>query len=71
MKNCNRAEIERLAYSIPSASAATDIPVSTLWAYVQSGQLEAVKVGRRRIITRPALEAFLRSSPKLGKGGAA
>lgn len=59
------AEIERLAYSIPSASAATDIPESTLWAYITSGQLETFKVGRRRVITRAALEAFLRSGPRL------
>ncbi len=58
-------ESGRLAYSVPGLSKATDIPVSTLWAYIQSGQLEAVKVGRHTRIMRPAAEAFLRAGVKL------
>jgi excisionase family DNA binding protein len=49
----------KVAYSIKSASEASDIPVSTLWMYIKNGTLQSHKVGRRRLIPRESLQRLV------------
>jgi excisionase family DNA binding protein len=51
--------IERLAYSVPEAAAATGIGKSTLYVLMDDGQLPFVKVRARRLIPAAALETLI------------
>lgn len=53
---------ERLAYSVEEVAEATGLSRSLLYDAMNAGQLGWLKVGRRRIITRVHLDAFLRGS---------
>jgi excisionase family DNA binding protein len=50
---------ERLAYSVEEAAAITGLSRDLLYDQMRTGKLAYLKVGRRRIITRQHLEAFL------------
>ena len=50
---------ERLAYSVDEAAAITGLSRDLLYEQMRAGKLAYLKVGRRRIITRQHLEAFL------------
>jgi excisionase family DNA binding protein len=50
---------ERLAYSVDEAAALTGLSHELLYDQMRAGKLAYLKVGRRRIITRQHLEAFL------------
>ena len=50
---------ERLAYSVDEAAAITGLSRDLLYDQMRTGKLAYLKVGRRRIITRQHLEAFL------------
>jgi excisionase family DNA binding protein len=50
---------EKLAFSIEEVAEATGLSRSLLYDEMNAGRLAYIKVGRRRIITRKALEAFL------------
>jgi excisionase family DNA binding protein len=50
---------ERLAYSVDEAAAITGLSRDLLYDQMRAGKLAYIKVGRRRIITRQHLEAFL------------
>jgi excisionase family DNA binding protein len=50
---------ERLAYSVDEAAQITGLSRDLLYDQMRAGQLAYLKVGRRRIITRKHLEAFL------------
>jgi len=50
---------ERLAYSVNEAAAITGLSRDLLCDQMRVGKLAYLKVGRRRIITRQHLEAFL------------
>ena len=50
---------DRLAYSVDEAAAITGLSRDLLYDQMRAGQLAYLKVGRRRIITRQHLEAFL------------
>jgi len=50
---------ERLAYSVVEAAAITGLSRDLLYDQMRVGKLAYLKVGRRRIITRQHLEAFL------------
>ena len=49
----------RLAYSVDEAAAITGLSRDLLYDQMRAGRLAYLKVGRRRIITRQHLEAFL------------
>jgi excisionase family DNA binding protein len=49
----------RLAYSVGEAAAITGLSRDLLYDQMRAGKLAYVKIGRRRIITRQHLEAFL------------
>jgi excisionase family DNA binding protein len=50
---------ERLAYSVAEAAIITGLSRDLLYDQMRVGKLAYLKVGRRRIITRQNLEAFL------------
>jgi len=50
---------ERIAYSVAEAAFITGLSSDLLYAQMRAGKLAYLKVGRRRIITRRNLEAFL------------
>jgi excisionase family DNA binding protein len=49
----------RLAYSVDEAAQITGLSRDLLYDQMRTGQLAYLKVGRRRIITRQHLDAFL------------
>jgi excisionase family DNA binding protein len=53
---------DRLAYSVEEAARITGLSRDLLYAEMRAGRLAYLKVGRRRIITRQHLEAFLAQS---------
>ena len=50
---------ERVAYSVGEAAFITGLSSDLLYSQMRAGKLGYLKVGRRRIITRRNLEAFL------------
>jgi excisionase family DNA binding protein len=50
---------ERLAYSVDEVAAITGLSRDLLYDQMRVGKLAYLKIGRRRIITRQHLEAFL------------
>lgn len=50
---------DRLAYSVDEAARITGLSRDLLYDQMRTGKLAYLKVGRRRIITRQHLEAFL------------
>jgi excisionase family DNA binding protein len=55
---------ERLDYSVDEAAAITGLSRDLLYDQMRTGKLAYLKVGRRRIITRQHLEAFLTRTTK-------
>jgi excisionase family DNA binding protein len=56
--------VDRVAYSIKEAAEATGLSRDLLYDEMRAGRLAFLKVGRRRIITRQQLQAFLARSPQ-------
>jgi excisionase family DNA binding protein len=50
---------ERLSYSVAEAALITGLSRDLLYDQMRTGKLAYLKVGRRRIISRRSLEAFL------------
>ena len=59
MPESTGAPAERLAYSVEEAAQITGLSRDLLYDQMRTGRLAYLKVGRRRIITRQHLEAFL------------
>jgi excisionase family DNA binding protein len=51
--------VERLAYSVDETAAITGLSRDLLYDEMRTGRLAYLKIGRRRIITRQHLDAFL------------
>jgi excisionase family DNA binding protein len=56
---------KQLAYTIAEACAAGRIGRTSLYALIKSGELKAVKRGRRTLIPADELERFISSLPVL------
>ena len=54
---------ERLAYSVDEAAQITGLSRDLLYDQMRRGNLNYLKVGRRRLITRQHLEQFLGITP--------
>jgi excisionase family DNA binding protein len=50
---------DRLAYSVDEAAAIIGLSRDLLYDQMRAGRLAYLKIGRRRVITRQHLEAFL------------
>lgn len=59
---------ERLAYSVDEVAQITGLSRDLLYDQMRTGQLGYIKVGRRRIIIRQHLEAFLTTQPRAASG---
>jgi excisionase family DNA binding protein len=57
---------ERLAYSVDEAARLTGLSRDLLYDQMRQGNLDYLKVGRRRLITRQHLEQFLAITPSPG-----
>lgn len=57
---------EKLTYSVPEAVTITGISRSLLYVEIAAGRLTARKLGRRTVILREDLEAFLKALPAAG-----
>jgi excisionase family DNA binding protein len=57
-------DAERLAYSVDEAARLTGLSRDLLYDEMRRGHLPYIKVGRRRLITRPDLEQFLGITPR-------
>lgn len=55
----NVAPEERLAYSVDEAAQITGLSRDLLYDQMRAGKLAYLKIGRRRLISRRSLEAFL------------
>lgn len=52
----------KLCYSIPEACRATSLGRTTLYKYIRSGDLAAVRIGGRTVIPAANLEDFIRKA---------
>jgi excisionase family DNA binding protein len=59
--------IEKIGYSIDEAVEASGIGRTTLYELMGSGEIESVKVGRRRIIPADSIRAYFDSLRTAGK----
>ncbi|GAA4664054.1 helix-turn-helix domain-containing protein [Amycolatopsis dongchuanensis] len=50
--------VEKVGYSIEDAMQATGLGRTTIFELLRTGQLESIKVGRRRIIPADAIRAY-------------
>ena len=55
---------ERLAYSVDEAARLTGLSRDLLYDEMRRGNLDYLKIGRRRLITRQHLEQFLGITPR-------
>ena len=60
---------ERLAYSVSEAARLTGLSRDLLYDQMRQGNLDYIKVGRRRLITRHHLEQFLGMTPGAERPG--
>jgi excisionase family DNA binding protein len=58
-----RSAAERLAYSVDEAARLTGLSRDLLYDQMRCGNLDYIKIGRRRLITRQHLEQFLQITP--------
>ena len=58
-----RPSAERLAYSVDEAAHLTGLSRDLLYDQMRHGNLDYIKIGRRRLITRQHLEQFLEMTP--------
>lgn len=56
---------ERITYGVEDAHRQLGITRSALYQLMSSGEVASIKVGKRRLITRRALEAFIERQEKL------
>ena len=59
-----RSPAERLAYSVDEAASLTGLSRDLLYDQMRCGNLDYIKIGRRRLITRQHLEEFLQIAPR-------
>jgi excisionase family DNA binding protein len=48
-----------MAYSVPEAALALGVSKSSVWKLIKEGDLPAVKLGRRTLISAEALQTLL------------
>jgi excisionase family DNA binding protein len=54
---------ERLAYTVADAKAATGLGTTKIYELLAAGRLQAVKAGRRTLVTGDSLRAYIASLP--------
>jgi excisionase family DNA binding protein len=59
----------KMLFPIPDAAETLGIGRSRLYELMDSGQIESVHIGRRRLVPAQALEAYVESLRDSHKGG--
>lgn len=57
--------MRKIAYSLSEAADLTDLCLTSIKAAVRAGDLQAVKAGRRTLITAESLESWIQALPKV------
>ena len=52
-------ELRRMLYDLQAAARELSVSLPTMRRWVSSGQIESVRLGRRVLVRREALEAFV------------
>lgn len=52
-------KVEKINLSVPEAAAASGIGRTTLFALIKAGELQSIKIGRRRYVPVVALQGYL------------
>jgi excisionase family DNA binding protein len=60
--------MERRTYTVTEAAAVLGISRTSAYERVQAGELPALRLGRRIVITRTVVDAMLTGAPALGTG---
>ena len=55
----NVVALERLAYPVPDAAHQIGISRAYLWALIADGEIDTFTIGRRRLVSRDALQDFI------------
>ena len=61
----------KLSYSVDEACMALGLPRTTFYAAIRDGQIQTFKAGRRRMVSRKALEDFITKLERQSAKGAA
>ena len=59
MSTDNAPVADVLAYDVPAAGRLLGVGTTKAWELVRSGELPTIRIGRRRLVTRQALHAFV------------
>ena len=51
-------------FIVEEVAEATRHPVTTIWRWIREGKLEAVKTGKRYLVSEIELERFLKNGTK-------
>lgn len=60
--------MERRTYTVTEAAAVLGISRTSAYERVRAGELPALRLGRRIVITRTVVDAMLTGAPALGVG---
>jgi excisionase family DNA binding protein len=58
MSNVESSVVAALAYDVPAAARLMGVGTTKAWELVRPGQLPSIRIGRRRLVTRQALDRF-------------
>jgi len=58
-------KLEKMAFSVDEAAMRAGIGRDKIYGYIKAGQLNAIKAGRRTLVTADALRQFLSNLPPL------
>jgi excisionase family DNA binding protein len=66
----SKVDTESLAFDISGAARAMSVGRNKVYDEIAAGRLDARKVGRRTVISRAAIQAWLDSLPRLNSTAA-
>ncbi len=58
------AKIDPTAMQMPTAVAYSGLSRTRLYSLMGAGEIEAVKVGKRRLVLRRSIDAFIERQPR-------
>jgi excisionase family DNA binding protein len=63
LTSASKTQVERLAFTLTDAASAIGVGKSTLHELIATGKLPVRKLGRRSLVLREDLEAYLQALP--------
>lgn len=64
MDQSKATSVAPVAFPVPSACAYSGMSRTKLYALMGDGEIEAVKIGKRRLVLRESIDAFLARQPR-------